>query len=297
MSQVLQDIRDNFSGIKKIDRDDLLKELNVIKTKRECLFNCEVDAIHLLDKRKYEILDELDTLEDYPKLDNSFFEQTVTMGECIVPKFSFIHIGRTECNLEIIKEKEKLFTPPNLYIDTNYPKCLKNKVLEIAQTKVSNKGVFSFLFVLYRIWPVLVLAIAAPTFLSVFFQPVDYIFPLFFFGGFGLVISLIGIVKLYIAGDTEVTVNITDSFVDSLGKAVIPDGVRQTIYNEQDNFDSMWLMKEANWDVKIKNKVVVQRKDPDPLLVGIKNQKMYVLDCFDLTPAEEYIKREFATKE
>lgn len=79
------------------------------------------------------------------------------------------------------------------------------------------------------------------------------------------------------------------------GLGRIPDATRDKIKVAQPRFDRLFVVTEApKWDYKL---VVVPKPRPiaiaDPLVIGAKGGYFWLVDAFDLTSAEAYIKREF----
>lgn len=76
----------------------------------------------------------------------------------------------------------------------------------------------------------------------------------------------------------------------SLSVGTVPESVQRTIKKERKNFDSLYFVQDSpKWSLES----VTPTRDPDPLLVGFLGDKCYLLDKFDLTPAEEHVAREW----
>ena len=71
---------------------------------------------------------------------------------------------------------------------------------------------------------------------------------------------------------------------------LIPDTTKQKIEKCRNKFDEIVIVAEAtNWNVK---KVQIP-KDRDPLVIGRKGDDFYLIDVFDITTAEDMVRREF----
>lgn len=74
---------------------------------------------------------------------------------------------------------------------------------------------------------------------------------------------------------------------------VIPQNVRDLISSEKSKFDSVLLVEEAHcW--KINDETVSIPKNPDPLIIGKKDDIYYLLAKFDVTPLENLIATEYS---
>nr|MBA4404958.1 hypothetical protein [Nanoarchaeum sp.] len=78
---------------------------------------------------------------------------------------------------------------------------------------------------------------------------------------------------------------------------ILPETTKQKIQQALTVFetDQIYIIPETRpeqWSVNYE----VGIGPSEPLIVGVKNNRTYLIDCFDTTPAEEYIRREFATK-
>jgi len=70
---------------------------------------------------------------------------------------------------------------------------------------------------------------------------------------------------------------------------IIPEDTRKKINNavESKDFDDIYLIKECTeWNVS----PITQ----DPLIIGVKGKKAYIIDHFDCTDIESYVKKEFS---
>ena len=310
MSEALKEIRDNYAIIQVVDKDELAKNLEDLKTKQNKLLKCESSSHQLIDKQIEEIKIKLATLDDYPKLDLSFCSQTTKVGKFYAPKFSFIHINDEETEIIMQTERTSSRFDNDSTISTriggSYPNFINNYVTEISNKNnkvnfnmVSNIGTH---------------AMHSPMFWSciVLFNVIGACFiSLWCLASIAIVVGLC----VHSSEQSDTTRKIT--LTDSLGDAAIPDDVREIIKEHGsensgrerkgyggDNFErhpdrnkkfgNLWIMKEATWSLDVEKPVII--KDLDPLLLGEKDGQLYVLSCFDLTPAEEYISREFAVK-
>lgn len=71
----------------------------------------------------------------------------------------------------------------------------------------------------------------------------------------------------------------------------IPDNIRELIRKEKNNFDKILILAAApEWSLEAKRQVVIQA---DPLVIGQKRNKYYLLGKFDLTPLEKWLEAEF----
>lgn len=73
---------------------------------------------------------------------------------------------------------------------------------------------------------------------------------------------------------------------------IIPETTREIIKNNRRKFDEILIIKEADkWQHK--ETIVLNPPNPDPLVVGVKNDIAVLLDKFDITPVEHYVSSEF----
>lgn len=301
MSQTLQDIRDNFSGIKSIDKDALLKEKEHLEEKRKSLLACENESIVMIEERLAEIYEDLTTNTDFPILDTSFLKETVEVQGFKAPKFSFIPVERSSAVIQMTGHRGKSSrwheAAYQYEIESNIPSHIRqwaHNIINSHNEKLLSEKTRCFAHNVMRCWKSWVGAIACSCFLFSWWG-------LFAFVPW-IIISLVAAGRY---GNNRFKCEVV--LQDTLGQTVIPDSVKQIIKANnktrivkdctvQYKFDHLWLMKEATWDVHVNQKIIKRPKQElDPLLLGEKDGKFYVLDCFDLTPAEEYIKREFAT--
>lgn len=78
---------------------------------------------------------------------------------------------------------------------------------------------------------------------------------------------------------------------------LIPEDVRKEIrsVNSKVMFDNVLLIAEASsWTME--SKTVKFPPNPDPMVVGLKDNVFYLISVFDLTPMETYITKEFTDK-
>ncbi len=75
----------------------------------------------------------------------------------------------------------------------------------------------------------------------------------------------------------------------------IPDATREKILVATPRFEKLYVVTEApQWEYQL---VVTPKPRPivigDPLIIGAKGGYFWLVDAFDLTSAEAYIKKEF----
>ena len=91
--------------------------------------------------------------------------------------------------------------------------------------------------------------------------------------------------------EAQSTVTISHAF-----RALIPNDVRERTKAAKGDFDFVGLVGEAEkWEY---DEEVAKRQRPipvDPLVIGVKNGRGYLIDSFDLSPIEEMVAREFTT--
>ena len=74
---------------------------------------------------------------------------------------------------------------------------------------------------------------------------------------------------------------------------IIPPEVKQKIPVAKKQFKKVFVLAEAkHWDVK-KRFIPIRPRLADPLLVGWDGVGLWLIAHFDMTPVEEYVKREF----
>ncbi len=75
---------------------------------------------------------------------------------------------------------------------------------------------------------------------------------------------------------------------------LLPSSVKETIRKNRRFFmDDMYVIAEAQrWACEVSEPVRLNR---DPLLVGVLGDNCYLLDEFNCTPIEDYVRREFTT--
>jgi hypothetical protein len=81
----------------------------------------------------------------------------------------------------------------------------------------------------------------------------------------------------------------TNLFLTHEFTGIIPDDTQKKIRKacKSEMFDEMYLIKEVPlWNVEEVTK--------DPLIIGIKGEKAYIIDHFDCTDLESYVKSEFS---
>ncbi len=89
----------------------------------------------------------------------------------------------------------------------------------------------------------------------------------------------------------DLTVRITAKFA-----GVIPDSVRKRIHLAQPDFDEILIVSEAPlWEVKVEDRLLRPVPVGDPLVIGRKGKGFWLIDSFDTTSAEEYVRREFTS--
>jgi hypothetical protein len=89
-------------------------------------------------------------------------------------------------------------------------------------------------------------------------------------------------------------------------KGAIPNDARQLIKDEAKNFDSIYLLAESPTEHWTYTDVIETAADRmrkalknvhlDPLILGWRNNTLYLLGKFDPTPIETYVSEEFAHK-
>ena len=88
------------------------------------------------------------------------------------------------------------------------------------------------------------------------------------------------------------SLTITRSFTHKFD-GVIPTDVRNLIISERDNYDNFFIVEES-YDWKTDDSRVTQAKNPNPLIIGRKSDRYYLLAKFDVTPLENLIATEFS---
>lgn len=85
--------------------------------------------------------------------------------------------------------------------------------------------------------------------------------------------------------DPEKVLTITSHYT-----GVIPDSVRKKIENVKSDFKSIHILTEVpEWKIeKISNPIT------DPLVIGFADNSLFLIDSFDTTRIEDYVKDEFA---
>src|SRR5574343_512728 len=108
----------------------------------------------------------------------------------------------------------------------------------------------------------------------------------------GVIGVLMTIYGIFMAIRASNSLGISRSFTHTFS-GLVPDNVRDLIMNEKRNFDSITLIEESyNWNID--DSIKIQKKpNPDPLIVGRKNNIHYLLTKFDVTPLENLIATEF----
>ena len=80
--------------------------------------------------------------------------------------------------------------------------------------------------------------------------------------------------------NSETSIELEDNFL-----GLIPAEIKKECREAESMFDSIYLVKEANWQIK-----EVQK---DPLIIGFIENEAYLISQFDCTPIEHYAKSEF----
>lgn len=78
---------------------------------------------------------------------------------------------------------------------------------------------------------------------------------------------------------------------------LIPEPTRKKIKEAETQFERVFIateMKPENWELKVTPAPVIKYHDPDPLVLGFDGKNLWIIDQFDLTPTEQYIKDEFS---
>jgi hypothetical protein len=77
---------------------------------------------------------------------------------------------------------------------------------------------------------------------------------------------------------------------------IVPDEARQIIRERGKDFERMYIVAEAgDWTWAEADNLPTRLVNGDPLLVGEKNGAFYLLHVFDMTPLEEYVRKEFTS--
>lgn len=77
-------------------------------------------------------------------------------------------------------------------------------------------------------------------------------------------------------------------------QGLIPETARAKIKQNLNQFDEIVIVAEAdNW--KCLNEITKMPPNPDPLIIGIKADTAFLIDSFDVTKLENYIKKEFTS--
>lgn len=77
-------------------------------------------------------------------------------------------------------------------------------------------------------------------------------------------------------------------FSDSYPSSKIPKRLVALVQQEKNIFEQILLVKEATWTVEKGEKAA-----PDPLIIGRKGEKFFLLHVFDETNIEHYVSKEF----
>lgn len=109
----------------------------------------------------------------------------------------------------------------------------------------------------------------------------------------GSLLTAICFVGLFFVGDKVITRKFSHKF-----SGLVPENIRDIIKENKKKFDSIFLVEEAHsWDIVDTKKIikpVVEPRNVDPLIIGVKNGKSWILAKFDVTPLEQLIASEFS---
>jgi len=85
------------------------------------------------------------------------------------------------------------------------------------------------------------------------------------------------------------SISTTDFEFKSIFKGIIPEVIKKSIGSARRSFGKeIYVIAEAdNW----KSKKV---PSDDPLIIGVKGKNCYLIEAFETTPMEEYVRREFS---
>lgn len=98
-----------------------------------------------------------------------------------------------------------------------------------------------------------------------------------------LLLGILGAVYLDKVTSTELVIRASY-------RGVMPDRIRRRLPHLETEFKSLYILAEIpKWKV-----MEVAMPLTDPLLLGFEDNAFYVLDVYDTTPIEEYVRREFA---
>ncbi len=91
--------------------------------------------------------------------------------------------------------------------------------------------------------------------------------------------------------DRVVSVTISEAF----SPTAIPKRIKGLVSREMELFENVLLVKEANWRLNVRNESMPKpaRLTNDPLIIGRKKDKFFLLHSFDTTKIEHYVSKEF----
>jgi len=99
--------------------------------------------------------------------------------------------------------------------------------------------------------------------------------------------GLVGLTMLVIGAlqGMEKSYQITANF-----PGIVPDHIREKVVQSRGEFSSLGFVYAPSWKYEKTNAALI---DPDPLLVGCKNDVWYLISKFDVTPPENWLAKEF----
>lgn len=74
---------------------------------------------------------------------------------------------------------------------------------------------------------------------------------------------------------------------------VVPEHVRNSIAEAEKRGYTAWILEESH-TFQVNQEKSAQPRDKDPLVVGLRGGAWYLIDKFDVTPAEEFIAKELS---
>lgn len=101
---------------------------------------------------------------------------------------------------------------------------------------------------------------------------------------------------VYCLNNHRQTLTFNSTYTHSFN-GVLPNEIRNIVKNERGGFDSIFLVEEAyDWKIKHSEEEIVTKvpRNVDPILVGFKNERAFVLAKFDVSPLEQHLLSEFS---
>lgn len=290
----LDKIRKEFAAeIPNFDRKTVIDEIDRLRKLRNHLLACEYEAASEIDSKIDILQASLDARTDYKELDVSFLKRFTTSAKGVpfkVPKLVFIPVDKPTGTIELqVNRFGTRVLKDEYFSGTNQPDIVCRAWEKMIGYRwrylVHMAPALSFGSAIAVVWLWVIVAGYLAFTVGRAWAPLS---------GVPMVINFIATLAYIMEFSAGHLVWESREFtLKSRMAGVVPEDIRAKLTDWRKTFKQVYFCREVEeWETSQDNH---RARNFDPLVVGEDHTgRLYLLDVFDATPLESYIKSEFA---